>query len=430
MATEHESPAGGAPWQLSNFSALWWGQLISILGERLTYLALVGLLAEHTHHFQDARSSLLLTLLANVMLAPVLLFSPFTGAWVDRCNLKRVLIVSDLLRAGLVVLIPWLYRGSSSTFPVYVVVFGLFTCNVLFLPAKSAILPEIVPRERLLAANAWLAGAGIAATAVGALAGGWVVDHWGWANALFLNGGTYLWSVVALALIAYRPALPTDPAPKMTWRRYLTEVGEGWAVVQRNRTVGLGLIALAAVWVAGGFLHVAGNQHVQRAALIPGMERVGVLLSVLGAGSGLSTWWITRHGRGVPRAWLLGGGLVCAGLGLVVFAVTTRFAVFAGAAFVIGISAAPAFMLTETLLQESTEPRQRGRVFSARDFLMRLVFLVGVSAAGAVTRGFGTRATLLICAASVALAGVVALVWARRPATTGPPDDFARLGTS
>src|SRR5881409_2723434 len=112
MATEHESPAGGAPWQLSNFSALWWGQLISILGERLTYLALVGLLAEHTHHFQDARSSLLLTLLANVMLAPVLLFAPFTGPWLDRRDLKRVVVYSDLLRSLLVLLIPIAYSAT------------------------------------------------------------------------------------------------------------------------------------------------------------------------------------------------------------------------------------------------------------------------------------------------------------------------------
>jgi hypothetical protein len=38
-----------------NFSALWWGQLISILGERLTYLALVGLLAEHTSRGRTRR---------------------------------------------------------------------------------------------------------------------------------------------------------------------------------------------------------------------------------------------------------------------------------------------------------------------------------------------------------------------------------------
>src|SRR6476659_9823 len=81
-----------------NFAALWSGQLVSILGDRVNYLALLGLLATHTDSFRDPRASLLLSLLANVMLAPVLLFSPFAGAWIDRMNLRRVLIVSDTLR--------------------------------------------------------------------------------------------------------------------------------------------------------------------------------------------------------------------------------------------------------------------------------------------------------------------------------------------
>ena len=128
-----------------NFAALWWGQLISILGERLTYLALVGLLAEHTQHFRDTGSSWLLSALANVMLAPVLLLAPFTGAWVDRWNLRRVLIASDALRAGVVLSIPILYAWTHGVAPVFAQVFVLFTCNVFFLPAKSAITPEIVP---------------------------------------------------------------------------------------------------------------------------------------------------------------------------------------------------------------------------------------------------------------------------------------------
>ena len=64
-------------------------------------------------------------------------------------------------------------------------------------------------------------------------------------------------------------------------------------------------------------------------------------------------------------------------VGIAAFALSTLFAVFAAAGFVVGLAAAPAFVLSETLLQEGTEPRQRGRVFSARDFLMRLVFVLG-----------------------------------------------------
>jgi MFS transporter, DHA3 family, macrolide efflux protein len=400
-----------------NFSALWWGQLISILGERLTYLALVGLLAHHTGQFQDARSSLLLSLLANVMLAPVLAFAPFTGVWVDRMNLKRVMVVSDALRSGLVILIPVLYTATGNTIPVFVLVFLLFTCNVFFLPAKSAITPEIVAAEQLLAANALLAGAGIAATAAGALIGGWLVDHYGWPFALFVNAGTYLVSVAAILLIRYRPARPHVAPPQISWRQYLGEVSEGWGVVRRSRRVKLALTALAATWVGGGFLHVAGNQHIQRAASAPGMERVGVLLFALGLGSGLGTWWMNTRGRRVSRPIVLGTGLVLTGVGLAVFALSTRFVVFSAAALFIGVAAAPAFTLSETLLQEGTEARQRGRVFSTRDFLMRLVFLLGVTAAGWSARSLGIQSTLILCASIVAAAGMLAFAHSRDPMT-------------
>jgi MFS family permease len=163
--------------------------------------------------------------------------------------------------------------------------------------------------------------------------------------------------------------------------------------------------------MGGGFLHVAGNQHLQLAASVPGMERLGVLLCALGLGAGISTWWLNTHGRGAPRPVVLGVGLLLAAIGLVAFAVSTRFAVFAIAAFMVGLFVAPAFVLTETLLQEGAEPRQRGRVFSARDFLMRLLFLFTVTLAAWVTRGFGTRLALLVSAGIVAAAAVLSLAW-------------------
>jgi len=398
-----------------NFASLFGGQLISISGERLTYLALVGLLMEHTAHFQGAaRSSFLLWLLGIVMLLPVLLFAPFTGAWVDRCNLRRVMVISDALRAGLVVLIPFSYLATHQVGPVYLIVFALFTCNVFFLPAKSAIAPEIVPPSQLLLANALLAAAGVAGTAASP-ALGWVVDHRGWAPALYINGVTYLASVVALMLIAYRPAVHQVTLPRVTLRAYFHEVGEGWRMVRSSPRMVLALTGLGAVWVGGGFMHVAGNQHIQHAARkLAGMERVGALIAVLALGSALATWWLVTRGRSHPRPVLLGLGLVLASVGLVAFALSTRFAVFAGAALVVGLGAAPAFVLPETILQEATEPGQRGRVFSARDFLMRLMLLAGATVAGVATPLLGTGGTLLIAAAALAGAGVLTLVLGRR----------------
>ena len=399
-----------------DFAALWWGQLISILGERLSYLALLGLLAQHTHHFADRDSPVLLAVLANVMAAPVLLFAPFTGAWVDRWNLRRVLIVSDVLRAVLVALLPMLYALSHSMATVYVLVFLLFTCNVFFTPTKSAITPELVAPDQLLAANALLALAGVIATSLGAPLGGLMVDRWGWEPVIYINAMTYLVSVVALWFVRYRPHAHHEPRPEFSVRAYISEVGEGWHLIRSSSQVGLALVTLAAVWVGGGFLNAAGNPHIQRAAQSPGIERVGMLLLVLGIGSTLGTWYVNAGGRRFPRPWLLGGGLLLVAVGLVTFALSGRFAVFAVAGLLIGVAAAPAFVLSETLLQEGTEPRQRGRVFSARDFLMRLVFLLGGTAAGFLTRSEGTRLALLVCAGLVGVAGMTALAWGRRPA--------------
>lgn len=233
---------------------------------------MVGLLAAHTHQLVDRDAPVLLAVLANVMAAPVLLFAPFTGAWVDRWNLRRVLIVTDLLRAALIALVPLLYSFGHSLAMVYAMVFALFTCNLFFLPAKSAITPEIVPPAQLLGANALLTLAGVLGTMVGAPLGGWMVDHWGWPRVLVVNAITYLVSVASLWRIIYRPHAHHAAAPGISWGAYLGEVGEGWRVVRRSAPVGLALTALAAVWIGGGFLNAAGNPHVMRAASIPGME--------------------------------------------------------------------------------------------------------------------------------------------------------------
>jgi MFS family permease len=411
-----------------DFASLWWGQLISILGDRLNYLALGGLLLEHTGRFADAtQSSILLGVLGNVMLAPVLLFAPFAGPWVDRWNHRRTMLVSDAIRGLLVLLIPIAYAATHHIGTTFTIVFMVFTCNVFFLPAKSAITPEIVPPEQLLAANTLLSVAGIAATAVGALFGGWLVDHLGWQTALWVDSATYLVSVVSIALIRYRAAA-REVAPAVTMAGYFREIGEGLLVVRRSAAVGLALTALAAVWVGGGFVHVAGNQHIQRAASVPGMERIGLLMAVLGVGSGLGTWWVNVKGKGLPRPMLLGVGLVLAGGWIVAFAVSTRFAVFAISGFLVGLCIAPAFVLTETLLQEGTDLRTRGRVFSLRDFGMRLGFQVAIWIAAILTPLIGTSATLIVAAVFVSFAGVLSMLWGRHAPELMRTPGAARAG--
>src|SRR5262245_5115998 len=395
------------------FAALWWGQLISLWGDRLNYLALNGLVQVHTRDYHDpGQSSLMLSLHGTVSVLPVLLFAPFAGPWVDRWHLRSVLIVSDLLRALCVLAIPFVYNATHLATPVWTLVFMLFTCNVFFLPAKSAMTPEIVPKEQLLSANTLLALAGIVGTIAGFAMGGWIVDHYGWPAAILMDGVTYGVSVISLACIRYRPRprAVTDVTVHGYWR----EIAEGLSVVRASPAVGLALTALGAVWVGGGFVQVAGIQHIQRVASIPGAERIAGLGGALGVGAALSTWWVNTRGRRVPRPLLLGLGMVLAGAWIVAVAVSRRYAVFAIASFLIGACIAPAFVLTETLVQEGTDLHQRGRVFSLRDFVMRLLLLGSLAVATILTPLFGTSVTLCTAAACVSGAGLLSLAWGRR----------------
>ena len=412
-----------------SFAGLWWGQLFSITGDRFTYLALAGLLFEYSRSDPGASYAALLAVFANVVVAPVLLFAPFSGAWVDRHNLKHVLVVSDAVRALLVFSIPILFEMTRSTDAVFAVVFLLFTVNVIFLPAKSALLPEIVRGEQLLAANSLLAGAGILATAIGALAGGYIIDRYGWAFAMRLDAASYLISVIGLASVAYRAGDHHAHLAPVTVRRYVAEVGAGWGTVRRSRVVGAAFVALAAVWFAGGVLHVAGNQHIQAMASAPGMSRLGALLFAIGVGSGIGAWWINTRGKRLPRAYVLGAGLALAGCTLAVFAMSRLFAVFVGAAVLLGLFAAPALVLTETALQEGTDLAHRARVFSLRDFAMRLTLLVSVSLAAWLVEATDTRTTLLACAVALLALGGCTAGLGRRAARLGSGDVLAARGS-
>ncbi len=128
-----------------SFSALWTGQLISLFGDRVNQLALIAFVFEIT----DSPAAVALTFLISTL--PNLLFSPIAGTFVDRWDNKQVLVVSDILRASLVLLVP--VAILINVWLAYPLVFLVTTVSIFFRPASVAILPRIVEERDLLAAN-------------------------------------------------------------------------------------------------------------------------------------------------------------------------------------------------------------------------------------------------------------------------------------
>jgi MFS family permease len=132
----------------SSFSALWTGQLISLIGDRVHQVALAFLILRTTNSAVAVGAVFLIATLPN------LLFGPIAGTLVDRWDHREVMIVSDLLRAGIVLLIP--IAAVLNLALVYPLVFLVTTISIFFRPAKGAILPRLVASEDLVAANSAL----------------------------------------------------------------------------------------------------------------------------------------------------------------------------------------------------------------------------------------------------------------------------------
>ncbi len=246
-----------------NFRALWFGQLISIFGDRFTYLALLAVIVARARTPENPAAEL--ALLPLVSFLPAILFGPWIGAWIDRNDTRRVLIASDAAR-GVVVLamIPATLAGGLPA--LFALVFLLYVANTFFLPARSAIMPLLVPEERLTEANSLATFAGVAATIGGSLAGGFLVARFGWRWGFALDAATYFVSVVALWMIripprtgAARPAAGAAAAldAAARYRRLLADVREGCAILLRTPRAWGAVGATMLLWMAGGVLHVA-----------------------------------------------------------------------------------------------------------------------------------------------------------------------------
>ena len=117
-----------------SFTALWAGQLVSLFGDRIHQVALA------TAVYVLTGNELATALVFVVGLIPNLIISPIAGTLVDRWDRKEVLIVSDLLRAATVMLIP--VALVIDVILVYPLLFLMTTISIFFRPARAAILPN------------------------------------------------------------------------------------------------------------------------------------------------------------------------------------------------------------------------------------------------------------------------------------------------
>lgn len=389
------------------FARLFVAHAISRAGDALNTVALLVLVFDLTNSGVGVAGTVAFEIL------PVLILGPVAGLVTDRFARRRVMVAADLLRAACAVL---LAVNHSSVGVAYAVAFGLSTGAVLFNPAVSSLVPDLVDgEEELVEANSALWTVAVAVQVVLAPVAGGLVVTFGFGWAFGLNAASYVLSALFLWRLDAGMA-PADVAPG-GWRRVVAGVDavrahpllarlafvQALAALSAGATSGL-LVVLAVDWLgvgAGGF---------------------GLLLAAVGIGAVLGpTLWRGRI-RPADRRWLFGPFAVRGGVDLLLAAVANP--ILAGGGLILyGMSTSTGMVAYQSTLQSEVAPEVRGRAFALYDVIWNGARLLSLGIGGLLADAFGIRAVYVLGGVLLlAAAGVGFTVPDPVPRPSDPPD--------
>jgi MFS transporter, DHA3 family, macrolide efflux protein len=363
-------PSMFAIFRKRDFRLLWTGQLVSTIGSSLTDLAAGILIFERTH------SALAVGLMLMATAIPSLLVGLIAGVFVDRFDRKKIMIASDLIRAGLVVSIPFLIQIDILL--LYVVVLFASAVKQFFDPAEQSVLPDVASEEELSAANAFLSISSFGSTAVGFAAAGFLASTGEISLAFYVDGLTFLASAACILFVRIAP-LVVEEATSVG--AVVSNLRAGISMLLGTPILRSTLIVFAPVLFAFGLWNVLllpfavgplGGTEFEY-GLQEGLTSLGFV-----AGSLLMAKYIDRLPEGT---WMV-ISFTAMGIAGIFYGLASNIWVAIGLVMFSGFAQPPSSIARALVLQRNTPREFRGRVFSAFFVSRDVLFLLGMATAG------------------------------------------------
>ncbi len=390
-----------------NFRLLWAAQVVSELGDWFYSIAIFSFLLELTGSAQVVSLAFMMQVL------PQTLASPAAGVINDRLRRRSVMLFADWTRAAIV--LSMIFVNSSDTLPLlYVLLFLETLMWALFEPARSAVIPNITSPEERGRANALSATTWSVNFALGSAIGGLAAAFLGRQAVFVLNALSFILSATLIRRMKFDEPHAEGAAP-LRFRDlfdYLPIV-EGIRYVRRDSRL------LATVLVKGG-LGIMGSNWIilpiygERLfpVAIGGLSQsqgatlgMSVLLGARGVGSIVGAFGSVGGGSKTGSAHLrrmIVYGFAAGSVGYFLLGAAPSLLFAVAALIVAHTGSAAVWTASSTLLQDQTEDRFRGRVFSAEfAVMMFLISVSSVSAGFAVDRGVSARTAAYATGAAV-----------------------------
>ncbi len=414
----------------AGFLRLWLSQAATQIGGNMVLYGLTVVVVDSTG------SNTAVSLLILTFLVPAVAFSAVAGVYVDRIDRRAILVATNVLR-GLAFVA--LYLVGTNLALILILNVFISTVTVFFAPAEAAMIPNLVPRRQLLAANGIFTLTLNAAFALGfALLGPLVVNIASPQAVILVVAGLYFLAAIFCFTLPKAPPPRNEDIHGLGAREAERAVGstfaqlrEGLAFIRLNRAIGWSLLYLGITASLVGVLGVLGPDFARETLGLASKDFAVVVLP-LGFGIMTGILLLNAYGQYLPRRRVIEGGLIALGGllgalavagpisrllqradapgGLDLSSITSLLAVVVVIALCAGIAYAFVAIPSQTQLQEDLPEDVRGRVFGVLNMLVSVASFLPIIIVGPISDLVGTTVVLVTVALVVLVSGVASVI--------------------
>jgi MFS family permease len=373
------------------YRSLWLAQVISLTGDWFNTIALVIIVNRYT------ASGLAVGGLFIARALPPFLLGPIAGVVADRFDRRKVLVLSDVLRAG-IVLCFLLVDRPEHLWLLYVLTVLQFSVSAFFEPARAALVPALVEEDELLIANTLSSITWSAMLALGGAIGGLTASLFGVRVSLVVDAASFLASAALVLSIRGQSRSHAAHALESGWQNFV----DGMNYVRKNLDVGL-VTLVKAMGQVGSFDIISAlyAARVFREGQ-DGATTLGLMFTAFGLGSVIgpiiSNWLGDSTTVWLRRAIL--GGFMCMPLAWLIVGTATALPVVLAGCILRGAGGSINWTYSDVLLQMTVPNHLLGRVFAFDIAIFTLAVSISLWLTGFVTDTFhlSPRAIVLLLA--------------------------------
>jgi MFS family permease len=391
------------PLRLTGFRLLFLSTLGSSFGTLLAAIALAIDVKDRTN------AGIWVGAVLVVDFLPMILIGLTLGPLVDRLQRRKLMVVSDLVRAAVFLALP--FAPNPATIVALAFVAGI--ASGFFRPAVYAGVPNLVPDEELADANALLQTIENASWAIGPVLGGLLTAATSPDTAYWINAVSFL---VSAALVARIPARLLQSATALT-RGHWTDLKDGFVAVWSSRPLLAVLLAWGVAGLGIGSISVS-EVFLAKNTFDAGDFGYGLLFGGIGTGLVLGSFFSSSITAQLGIARTYGAALLVMALGFGLGGVSPNVWVCAVFCVVGGIGDGVAIVCNALLVQTGARDEIRGRALTLLMSGTMLVQALGTILAGALMPADAARWVWVAGALSFVVAGAIGYVLAREPAST------------